>query len=126
MSQNRRSRLAPLSDGDRSLRDRMNQNHLNGLATVLAGMSQLSLAVMFADVTGDDISLFIGGAGGWLLIGIGVNVFQGKEVFDDGWVESKRVTWLLTAVQFILAVAVVAATVWILISYLSRNWSWTL
>lgn len=67
------------------------QERLNGLAALLIGVSQLPLAFVLADATGNDISLFIIGAGGWLLIGIGVNVFRGMEAFEVDWSESEWV-----------------------------------
>jgi hypothetical protein len=116
MGQNRLSRLATVSDDGRSLRDLADRNRLTGLATVLVGVSQLPIAFIAAESTGYDSLLFIVGASGWLLIGIGVNMLRGKEAFDDGWVDSERVEWLWTAVMFVIAVAVAAATVFLVIS----------
>ena len=109
MDQNQHSDSAAVFDGNRSFDDLTNQSRLKGLAIVSIGISQLPLAFMLADVTGYNISIFVIGTGGWLLISIGVNVFRGKEVFEIGWSESEQVEWLSTVLMVIFAIAVVAA-----------------
>lgn len=114
MDQNRSSGLGAVSSGGQSLRDVVNRDHLNGLATILIGVSQLPLAFVLADSTGEEISLFAIGAGGWLLIGIGVNVFRGREAFELDWSKSERAAWLNTIMTCIFAVVVAAAAFLIL------------
>ena len=113
MDRNWFSGLAAMSDGDHSLGNPINRNRLNGLATVFIGISQLPLAFIFMDHW---LSLFVIGSGGWLLIGIGVNVFRGREAFEIGWSGSDRVEWLNTAVIATYAIAVVAATVFTILA----------
>ena len=114
MDQNQLSGSGAVSSGSHSLRDLVNRNRLNGLATILIGVSQLPLAVMFADVTGYESSLFVIGCSGWLLIGVGVNVFRDRGPFELDWTESKRTAWLSTIVTCILAIVVAAAALLIL------------
>ncbi len=64
-----------------------------------------------SDVTTSFLPLFVLGGGGWALIGIGVNLFQGREAFDGGWIESERVMWVWTIWSFIFALGVVVWTV---------------
>jgi hypothetical protein len=109
MDQNWFPSFGTVSGGSHSLRDLVNRDRLNGLATILVGVSQLPLAFMFADATGYESSLFVIGAGGWLLIGIGANVFRGMEAFELDWSESERAAWLSTIIACILAVVVAAA-----------------
>lgn len=116
MSRNRRSDLIGASDGDHGLRDLIDRKRLEGLATVFIGISQLPLAFVFADAVHWS-SLFVVGCGGWLLVGIGVNLSQGREAFESGWeVENERLRGVSAAVTFVLAVAVAASSVWLLVT----------
>jgi hypothetical protein len=115
MDQNQLTGFGGVSSGSHSLRDSVNRDHLNGLAAILVGVSQLPLAVMFADVTGYESSLFVIGAGGFLLIAIGVNVFRGMGPFEVDWIESERVTQLSMIINLVIAVVVAAAAFLILV-----------
>ena len=97
MTQNRLYRL-PGSIG---------QSHLNGLACVLVGVSQLPLAFLVGE---QSLVLFIMGCAGLMLASIGVNLLRGKEPFDIHWSENERIAWLSTALNFFWALLVVAAT----------------
>ena len=109
MDQNRLSGFGAVSRGRSSLADVVSRNRLNGLAAIIIGLSQLPLAFMVADSTGYEISLFVIGAGGWLLVGIGVNVFRGMEAFEFDWSESNRVAWVSTIVTCLFATVVATA-----------------
>jgi hypothetical protein len=115
MDQNQLSGSGAVSSGGHSLRDLVNRERLNGLAAILVGVSQLPLAVMFADVTGYESSLFVIGAGGFLLMAIGANVFRGIGPFELDWTESERVARLSTIMTWIIAVAVAATAVLIFV-----------
>jgi hypothetical protein len=108
MDQNQHSKSAGMLDGDRDFL--INQSQLMGLATVFIGLSQLPMAIILANVTGHDSSLFVVGAGGWLLIGIGVNLFRGMEAFESKWGKNERLEWLSVTVTVVLALAVVAVS----------------
>lgn len=119
MEQNQISSRATESD-DHSHRNRIDRNQLTGLATVLVGMSQVLLGLSglmnssWSGLTESAWTIFVLGAGGWLLVGIGVNQFWGRAAFGDGWIESEWVAWLTTTVVFILSVGVAAGVVWVL------------
>jgi len=106
MRQSLLSRLEFRSGRGHGPRSLLDQNQITGLATVFIGMSQLPLAFVFANHWA---SLFVVGSGGWLLIGIGVNVFRGREPFEVGWSRSRQVDWLNTVLLAIHAIAVVIA-----------------
>jgi hypothetical protein len=113
MDQNWISGLGIPSSGGHSLRDWVDQDRLNGLATILIGMSQLPMAFVLADSTGFEIPLFVIVVGSVVLIAIGVNVFRGMEAFEVEWSESERVAWLDTVMRCMFAIVVTAATFWI-------------
>jgi hypothetical protein len=102
MGQNEFSASPSRSDGDH-----IGRNRLNGLIAVLVGLNQLTVAAM----SENELALFIGGAGGWLLIAIGVSVFRGKEAFEIDWSESERVAWLITIMQLLLPLGVAAVAI---------------
>ncbi len=104
MDQSWFSIFSAVSIGNHRFRDLINQDRLNGLAAIVIGMSQLPMAFMFADATRFDISLWVIGVSGMLLIAIGVNVFRGMEAFEIAWSESKRVSWLDTIIRCMFAV----------------------
>ena len=120
MTQNQRSNLTTESDGEHSPRGLIDRKRLTGLAVVLIGISQVLLGLSglaessWSGLTESSWVIFVLGGGGWLLIGIGVNLLRGREAFDDGWIESRRVSWLNTTVMFVLAVGATAGTVWVL------------
>lgn len=107
MAQNRLYRLLSTSGSESRLRGLISQSQLIGLACVLIGASQLPLAFRVSE---QSLVLFIMGCAGWLLIGIGVNLFRGKEGFEVGWSENDRIAWLNAAWTLLLALLVVAAT----------------
>ena len=113
MDQNWLSGFVGTSGGGHNLHDRIDRNQLNALATVLIGICQLPLAFIFTE---NWIPIFIIGSGGWLLIGIGVYMFQRKVAFDIRWFGGKWGAWLSTAVLAMYAIAVVAATVAVLMT----------
>lgn len=116
MSRYRLSVLDRSSNGDRALRDLIVLQQVNGIVTLLLGVSQVLFIMHFMgssepDVTTSSLPLFVLGGGGWALIGIGVNLFKGKEAFDGGWIESERVMWVWTIGSFIFALGVAVWTV---------------
>lgn len=115
MTRNRFPRLA-IASGDHGFSGPLNRARFIGLAVVLVGVSQLPIAFIAADATGHDGMLFVVGAGGWLLISIGVNLLRDRSAFDDGWTESERVEWLLAGVTFVSAVVIAVAAVFIVLS----------
>jgi hypothetical protein len=74
---------------------------------VLIGLCQLPIGILYREQA---LVLFITGSGGWLLISIGVNLFQGKEAIG-GWSDSERVAWLSTVGLLLFSLFVVVATV---------------
>lgn len=74
---------------------------------MLIGVSQLPLAFLVSE---QSLVLFIMGCAGWLLIGIGVSLFRGKEGFEIDWNENDRIAWLNAAWTLLLALLIVAAT----------------
>lgn len=96
-------------DGNRSFRDILNRNQLYGLTCLLIGMSQLPLAFILADLSNQPLSLLVIGAGGWLLIGVGINLLQGGGAFQNGWTNNERVEWLMAAVLLLFSIGIVAA-----------------
>lgn len=115
MDQNWVSSLGAVSIGGHRFRDLINRDRLNGLAAIVIGISQLPMAFVLADSTGFDISLYVIGVGGILLIAIGVNVFRGMEAFEVEWSDRVWVAWLDTTIRCIFAIVVAAGTYWILI-----------
>ena len=96
------------------LSDRVSRHHLNGLAAIVVGLSQLPLAFMFADATGYESSIYVVGGGGWMLIGVGINEFRGMEAFEIDWSASNRVAWYGTVLTCILAGVVAVAALLII------------
>jgi hypothetical protein len=120
MDQNQSSNVALTSDGDHNLLDPIDQNHIAALGTMLIGTTQVLLGmVILPSASGYALtfwsSLFLVG-GGWSLIGIGFNVFRGREAFDDGWVESDRVDWLRVIVAFVVTVGLTAVAAFTLLT----------
>ena len=109
MVQNEPSVLATIADGDDSLRDRIGWRQLNAIVAVLIGMSQIVVAM----TTNPERStlFFVVGAGGFLLIGLGVSEFQSKDWFERRPDESKRVAYLGMATLYTITIAVVVAAV---------------
>lgn len=113
MSRNRLSILNRSSNGDRALRDLIELHQVYGIMTLLLGVSQVLFAMHFMGFsepgsTTSSLPLAVLGGGGWALIGIGVNLFQGRKAFDGGWIKSERVIWVwaLVSVTFALGIAV--------------------
>lgn len=107
MNLNRIDDLATV--GGRNPLETIDKNQITGFATVFVGICQLFIAFT---VAGEQSSaLFIMGGGGWLLIGIGGNLFRNMEPFENNWGVGERVEWLSTAALLIAAVAMVAAAV---------------
>lgn len=104
-----RNRVSPL-------RNAISRNKLYGLTSVLVGSSQLPLAFLLADLTNQSLAVFVIGSGGWLLIGLGINLLQGKRAFHTEWTDNERYRWLIAAVICLLAFVVVIATGLILLS----------
>lgn len=96
------SGLASLS----GLQRRIDRSQLTGLTTLLVGVSQLPLAFALAE---NHWALFVMGSGGWLLIGIGINLLQGREAFEIGWTDDDGIEWLVAAAMVGFALLVVAA-----------------
>ena len=120
MDQSQSSNVALTSDGDHNLLDPIDQNHVIALGTMLIGTTQVLLGMAsFPSFSGFTVSfwssLFLAG-GGWFLIGIGFNVFRGREAFDDGWIESERVNWLYTIVTFVILVGLTAVAAFTLLT----------
>lgn len=104
------SGLGGLSRGGHSLREAVTRGRLNGLATILIGVGQLSLAFVLADTTGFELALFVIAVGSLVLIAIGSNVFRGMEAFAVDWSDSERVAWADTITRCLFAVGVVVAS----------------
>ena len=120
MDQNQSSNVALTSDGDHNLLDPIDQNHIAALGTMLIGTTQVLLGmVILPSASGYALtfwsSLFLVG-GGWSLIGIGFNVFRGREAFDDGWVESEQLDRLRTVIVFMVAVGLAAGAAYTLLT----------
>jgi hypothetical protein len=121
MGQNRVSIFDPRSNGDRRLRDLIEQHRVLGIIPLLMGLSQVILGMHFIGpgpllATPSSWVGFVLAAGGWLLIGIGFNVFQGREAFDGGWIDSERVTWVWAVTTVVFTVGIATATVWVVLS----------
>lgn len=113
MGRNRLPRPVDVFDDRRQFIGRF---RLAGFATVLVGLSQLPVAVLVADATGHDSLLLVIGGGGWLLVGIGVNILRGREAFEtrrdgDGWWP-----WLSAIVTVIVAISVAVAAALLVLS----------
>lgn len=106
MVSNRLSRLLSSPDGESRLRGSAERSRLSGLACVLVGVSQLPLAFLGER----SLAPFVIGSGGWLLIGIGVNLAGGRGALDFEWTGSERAAWLGSAWHFAFGLLVVAAT----------------
>jgi hypothetical protein len=120
MDQNRSSDVALTPDDDHNYRDLIDQSHVIGLSTMLIGTAQVLLGMAgLTSFSGFTVSywssVFLGG-GGWLLIGIGINVFRGRGAFDDPWIKSERVEWLFSAIMLIGAVGLTAGAVFTLLT----------
>lgn len=107
MSQNRLDRFLSLSGSKSRLRGSVGQSQLAGIACVLIGASQLPVAFVVSE---QSLVFFIMGSGGWLLIGIGVNLFRGKDAFELGWSNNKRISWLSAVWTLLFSLLVVGAT----------------
>lgn len=123
MDQNQASEItpSPLSDRDHDLRDLIDRNRLNGFAIVLFGVTQVVLAMValgqssWSGLTVSSWSIFVFGGGGWLLIGIGVSMFQGRMTFENSWgTESVRLRWLGTVTTLVISVGAATGAVWVL------------
>ena len=123
MDQSRVSGVVPISDRSRSLRKLIDRNRLDGIAIVLFGITQVLLGLSglvelsWSGLTESSWTIFVLGGGGWLLIGIGVTVFQGRVAFESGgrWgIESERLAWLSTVVTLAIAIGAAAGAVWVL------------
>jgi hypothetical protein len=77
---------------------------------MLVGVSQLPLAFVLAELSDEYLSLFVIGSGGWLLIGIGINLITGKDAFYNGWTDNERIQWYMAAGLFLLAIVVVVSS----------------
>lgn len=106
MGQNRTHGVADDRSGERGLRDTIDEYRLAGLACVLVGVSQLPLAFIHAE---SNASLFVVGAGGWMLIGIGINLLQGRRAFEIRWTDNGTISWLIAAMLVVFAVLVFLA-----------------
>ena len=120
MDQNQSSDVALTSDGDHTLLNQIDQNHLTGLGAMLVGITQVLLGMgtlpQFSGLTVSFwASIFLAG-GGWALIGIGFNVFRGREAFDGGWIESEWVNWVYTVVTFVILVGLTATAAFTLLT----------
>lgn len=122
MDQNRVSGVTPTSDRDHSLRELIDRKQVDGLAIVLLGITQVLLATVslmqssWSGITVSSWSTFVLGGGGWLLIGVGVSVFQGRVVFEpeSGWgIDNQRLAWIGTAAIFAVSVGAAAVAVWV-------------
>jgi hypothetical protein len=123
MSWNRESGITAASSDERGLGDLIDRQRLDGLAAILVGTSQVLLGMTgfgssgWSGLTMSSWSIFLLGGGGWLLIGIGINLFQGRGAFESGWglgLESERLVWLGTVTTFVIAVFFAAGAVWVL------------
>lgn len=123
MDQNQSSEAIPLLDRSHSFRGLIARNQLDGIAIVLVGITQVLLGLSglgkssWSGLTETSWRFFVLGGGGWLLIGIGVTVFQGRVTFESGdrWgIQSERLAWLSTVVTFLITVGAAAGAVWIL------------
>lgn len=81
---------------------------LKGLTCMLVGVAQLPLAFRVAEITGESAALFVMGSGGWLLIGIGINLFRRRAPFEITWTDSNRAELLQAVFLVVLSVIVVA------------------
>lgn len=106
MGQNRTHGVADDRTGERGLRDTIDEYRLAGLACVLVGVSQLPLAFIHGEPT---TTLFVVGGGGWMLIGIGLNLLQGRGAFEIRWTDNETISWLIAAMLVVFAVLVVVA-----------------
>lgn len=106
MTDSRQSGVIDDDGGEQVLRNRIDEHQLAGIACVLVGVSQLPLAFVYAESTP---SLFVVGAGGWMLIGIGINLLQGRAAFEIEWADDETISWLIAAVLVVLSIGVVVA-----------------
>jgi predicted membrane channel-forming protein YqfA (hemolysin III family) len=111
MARTRLTRLISSSGDESRLRGPIDRSRLTGLGCVLVGLCQLPLANLYHEQA---LALFITASGGWLLVGIGMNLFRGKEAFDFGWSDSERVAWLSTVLFLLFGLFVVVATATVL------------
>lgn len=80
-----------------------------GVTCLLVGVAQLPLAFRVADLTGESTAMFVMGSGGWLLIGIGINLLRRRSAFEIGWTDSNRIAYLEAAFLIVLSILVVVA-----------------
>lgn len=106
MAQNRLYRLLSTAGSKSRLRGSVGQSQLAGIACVLIGVSQLPVAFVVGE---QPLVLFIIGSGGWLLIGIGVNIFRGREG-SEVWGNNERTSWLSAVWTLLFSLFVVVAT----------------
>lgn len=121
MDQNRVSILTPRSNGDDRLRDLIEQHRVFGIMSLLMGLSQVMLGMHFIGpgtllATPSSLVGVVLAAGGLLLITIGLNVFQGREAFDGGWIDSERGMWIWAGIAVVFTIGIAAGTVWVLFS----------
>jgi putative Mn2+ efflux pump MntP len=109
MDQSQRSVLDPISDGNHSLRDRIDRHRLISFVIVVVGLSQLLLAFA-TPLASDWLSSLVVMVGGVLLIIIGRHMCHHKEPFEGEW-GSEWLAWLESIQSVIFAVGVAAAAV---------------
>lgn len=116
MDQNPVSDRITHSGSDSTIADLIQEHQVFGITAMLMGLSQV-LYVLEIPRAGlwSSWSIFVLGAGGWLLIGIGMNVFQGRNAFDGGWIDSGRVTWLWLVSILLLSIGVATTTGWVVL-----------
>ena len=121
MDQNQVSEVTPMSYRDHDLRDLINRNRLDGFAIILFGVTQVVLAMVvlgqssWSGLTVSSWSIFVFGGGGWLLIGIGVSIFQGRMMFENSWgTESVWLRWVGTVTTLVISVGAATVAVWVL------------
>ena len=93
MDQNWFSALGTVSSGDHSLRDSINRDRLNGLATALIGLCLFPMAFVLSDSTEFDIPQVVIIIGSIALIDIGSNAFLDMNAFEYEWDDREWISW---------------------------------
>lgn len=96
-----------------SIRERIRgvtQSQYLGLLVVLVGTSQLPIALGFA--TDNNQWMLVVGSGGWLLIGIGINLMMGQRALWSDWNESGKHGMISLATLTLLTIAVVVSSIY--------------